>query len=130
MRRVQYQSFWEHLEECCKKKNDTTMFTKVGGDFSKLPALEAQYHKDCHATYTKATYVKKTPVQSVYQDAFNTFSSFLEPQLKKGRAFEMSKLTEKYKEILMELGVPCDEVEKYRTQTLKSRILNAFSDKE
>ena len=65
----------------------------------------------------------------MYQDAFNTFSSFLEPQLKNGRAFEMSRLTEKYKEILMELGVPCDEVEKYRTQTLKSRILNAFSDK-
>ena len=57
MRRVQYQSFWERLEECCKKKNDSTMFTKVGGDFSKLPALEAQYDKDCHAAYTKATYV-------------------------------------------------------------------------
>ena len=51
--RVEYETFWKTLDKIAKEKNDHDLRRKVGGDFSKLPALEARYHKNCHAAYTK-----------------------------------------------------------------------------
>ena len=51
--RVQWPTFWESLEKKCSEKEDHNLRMKIGGDFSKLPTLEARYHKDCHALYMK-----------------------------------------------------------------------------
>ena len=53
MVRVEYQRFWETLDTFCTKRDDNYLRLKVCGDFSKLPALEARYHKSCHAAYIK-----------------------------------------------------------------------------
>ena len=58
--RVEYETFWKTLDKIAKGKNDHDLRRKVGGDFSKLPALEARYHKNCHAAYTKRSVEKMT----------------------------------------------------------------------
>ena len=46
---LEYETFWKTLDKIAKEKNDHDLRRKVGGDFSKLPALETRYHKNCHA---------------------------------------------------------------------------------
>ena len=50
--------FCTNLEDEVKRQNDDVMRCKVGGDFMKLIALEARYHKMCRRDYFNQ--VKKT----------------------------------------------------------------------
>ena len=38
--RVEIPSFWETLEKWCNERNDSYLLMKIGGDFTKLAALE------------------------------------------------------------------------------------------
>ena len=41
---IQYENSIQQLKTQCNLKNDIELRRKIGGDFSKLPALDAKYH--------------------------------------------------------------------------------------
>ena len=82
---VEYGTFWKTLDKIAKEKNDHDLRRKVGGDFSKLPALEARYHKNCHAAYTKRSLEKMTH-KNHYDEAFLNFTPYLDGLLNDFRA--------------------------------------------
>ena len=74
--RVEIWSFWETLEKRCNERNDYYLRMKIGGDFTKLAALKARYHKTCHASYTKQyTYAKKQNDLVLHDNAFVNFEN-------------------------------------------------------
>ena len=124
--RVQWPNFWESLEEKCSEKEDHNLQMKIGGDFSKLPALEARYHKDCHALYMKNK-LSSSGRKSPYDEAFDRLVDYLMPFLNNGRATEMSNLLDKYKEFLSEIESEDDiDPNSYRTERLKARMQKHF----
>ena len=58
---------------------------KIDGDFSKLPALEDRYHKDCHVLYMK-NQLSSSGGKSPYDEAFDRLADYLMPLLNNGRA--------------------------------------------
>ena len=56
------------------------------GDFSKLMANEAVYHKGCHANYTR---IKEKVPQSERSAAFAQFLEQVDPNHKCGRAYDI-----------------------------------------
>ena len=62
---------------------------KIGGDFTKLAALEARYHKTCHVSYIKHTYTKKQNDLAVYDNAFINFDDkYFNPLIKSTAAVD------------------------------------------
>ena len=110
----------------CSEKEDHNLRMKIGGDFSKLPALEARYHKDCHPLYMKnkrSSSGRKSP----YDEAFDCLVDYLMPLLNNGRATEMNNLRDKYKEFLSEIESEDDiDPNSYRTEHLKARMQKHF----
>ena len=60
-------------------------------------ANEAVYHKGCHANHVK---IKEKVPQSERDAAFAQFLEQVEPNLKRGRAYDMSTLLALYKNIM------------------------------
>ena len=130
MIRVEYEKFWTTLESVCDKKEDNYLCLKIGGDFSKLPALEARYHKECHSAYTKETFQKKYIDPSAYENAFEIFRTDFEKQiLIEKRAVSMDKLLKKYRYCLIQCELMEEEAEKYEAKRLKRRIEQYYGDK-
>ena len=124
--RVQWPNFLESLEEKCSEKEDHNLRMKIDGDFSKLPALEARYHKDCHALYMKNK-LSSSGGKNPYDEAFDRLVDYLVPLLYNGRATEMSNLLDKYKEFLSEIESEDDiDPTSYRTEHLKARMQKHF----
>ena len=99
---------------------------KIGGDFSKLSALEAQYDKDCHALYMKNK-LSSSGGKSPYDDAFDRLVDYLMPLLNNRRATEMSNLLDKYKGFLSEIESEDDiDSNSYRTEHLKAWMQKHF----
>ena len=78
--RVEHETFWKTLDKIAKEKNDHDLRRKVGGDFSKLPALEVRYPKNYHAAYTKCS-VEKMTHKNHYDEAFSNFTPYLDELL-------------------------------------------------
>ena len=76
---------------------------KIGGDFTKLAALEVRYHKTCHASYIKQyTDTKKQNDLALYDNAFINFDNeYFNPLVKSGRVENEQTLLQKYQEQLM-----------------------------
>ena len=104
MARVEYEQFRLTLERSCKEKGDAELPLKIGGDFSKIPALEPRYHKTCYASYVKPVYTKTSTV-NYYNDAFERFIPYFDSLLKDNRAIPMDKLLDHYKSMLINCGV-------------------------
>ena len=99
---------------------------KIGGDFSKLSALEARYHNDCHALYMKNKR-SSSGGMSPYDEAFDRFVDYLMPLLYNGRAIEMSNLLDKYKEFFSEIESEDDiNPNSYHTECLKAWMQKYF----
>ena len=60
-------------------------------------ANEAVYHKDCYADYIK---IKEKIPQSERDAAFAQFLEQVEPNLKRGKTYDMSTLLALYKNIM------------------------------
>ena len=97
---------------------------KIGGDFTKLAALEGRYHKTCHALYIKqCTYTKKQNDLALYDNAFINFDNeYFNPLIKSGRAVNMRTLLQKYQEQLIINGISTSDAENYCTEKLKKRL--------
>ena len=70
---------------------------KIGGDFTKLAALEARYHETCHTLYIKEyTYTKKQNDLALYDNPFINFDNeYFNQLIKSGRAVNMQTLLQK-----------------------------------
>ena len=83
------------MDKIAKEKNNHNFRRKVGGDFSKLAALEARYHKNCNAAHTKRS-VEKMTHKNHYDEAFSDFTPYLVDLLNDFRAIKLSSLLTKY----------------------------------
>ena len=127
MSQVEYETFWKTLEQRVKEKKDDDLIRKIGNDFSKLPALEARYHKECYASYLKPDQVTGTPVNN-YDIAFQSFKLYLDSKLNDNRAVTFDVLMEKFKECLIEAGISEIDSEKYQGKHLKERIKKSYGN--
>ena len=95
---------------------------KIGGDFTKLAALEARYHKTCHASYIKQyTYTKKQNDLALCVNAFINFDNeYFNPLITSGGAVNMQTLLQKYQEQLIINGISTSDTEKCRAEELKN----------
>ena len=78
--------FCQTLEHVVHQKNDEKLKLHLG-DFSKLIANEAVYHKGCHALYIN---VKEKGPPAERDIAFKQFFEQIETNLNRGRAYDMS----------------------------------------
>ena len=126
--RVETLSFWDTLEKQCNERNDLYLRMKIGGDFTKLVALEARYYKTCHASYIKQyTYTKKQNNLALYDNAFiNSDNEYFNPLIKSGRAVNMRTLLQKYQEQLIINGISTSDAENYRVEKFKKRLTGKY----
>ena len=116
--------FCQTLERTVNLKNDSYLKLHVG-DFSKLMANEAVYHKGCHANYIK---IKEKVPQSERDAAFAQFLEQVEPNLKRGRAYDMSTLLALYKNIMNNVSNDPESATTYSSQNLKKRLERHFGN--
>ena len=95
------------------------------GNFSKLMANEAVYHKGCHANYIK---IKEKVPQSEREAAFAQFLEQVEPNLKRGRAYDMSTLLALYKNIMNNVSNDPKSTAAYTSQNLKKLLERHFGN--
>ena len=101
-------------------KDDICMLRRIGGNCSKLIALGAKYHKNCHANYIK---VSVQCNQDPYDAAFNNLVEKIKPEIENGRALAMDALHSQYQEFLKQY-VSLNKAQMYQRQKLKARLLS------
>ena len=104
-----HSSFVKTLERTVNRKNGSYLKLHIG-DFSKLMANEAVYHKGCHANYIK---IKEKVFQSERDAAFAQFLEQVESNLKLGRTYDMSTLLALYKNIMNNVSNDPESIETY-----------------
>ena len=86
---------------------------------------EAVYHKGCHVNYIK---IKEKVPQSKRGAAFAQFPEQVEPNLKRGRAYDMSTLLVLYKNIMNNVSNDPESEATYTSQKLKKRLERHFGN--
>ena len=116
------------LERRAREKGDTELGCRVG-DFSKLIANEAKYHKGCHSKYIKQDKCTEEMSEAgdIYNEALEKLMSDILPHLNEGKAFSMQELLEKYQLILTD-SITEDEASSYTKQKLKTKLLKKYGD--
>ena len=119
--------FGETLKRRVEEKSDFEMIRRVGGDFRKLVALNARYHKCCHSKYTVEE--KKNSEQPIdpHSAAFMELLDTIQPELEKGKAIGMDTALSCFQAFLMKY-ISKDEAMTYTRQKLKLKIESKCSD--
>lgn len=94
-----------------------------------LIASEGKYHKSCHASYVSKANIKSRCLdeKSVngYDEAFAEFLSIIQPEIVRGKAYDMNCLLQLYKDMLIKRDINADS---YTRQKLKLRLQSIFKD--
>ena len=100
-------------------------------------ALKVSYHRSCYRIYTSPRNLQsvtsdnnenRESERQLYDEAFQELKKELEPELfERMDVLRMSDLRLRFVQILFELGI---DNPGYRTEKLKTRLRNAFSDKK
>lgn len=114
-------------------KNDEHMLHILRSVNHDLIATEAKYHKNCYALYVAASSkkaIKETREdagkdETEHEKAFRQLLDELKPGLDEGKAYDITSLTERYREILDEKGIAS---EVYQSKRLKDRLKNRFGE--
>ena len=124
--KVEYDDTLKKIEARCNAKNDNELRRRNGGDFSKLPADEARYHPICYKSYIKPL---ETPenIESPHDTAFSKLFEYMDPIFDSGRALTMTFLPNHFQDLLRDDGY--QDFSCYRTQKLKSKLINHYRDK-
>ena len=101
---IQYENVLQNLKKRCNEKNDLILKRKIGGDFDRLPVLDAKYHPTCFKLYMKETTQKAQGFNDFYDSCFEEFIEQFTPLLQAGRAVLLVDLLFMYKEILKDNG--------------------------
>ena len=120
---VQYEKVIRSIEARCNELQDDSLKRKIGYDFSKLPALEAKYHKNCYLSYFKSTETTNDK-STVHDICFSKLVSEIDNDLITGRALSVNNLLARYKELLQEEEY--DGFDSYTSQKLKTRIMKYY----
>ena len=89
-------------------------------------ANEAVYHKGCHANYIK---IREKVPRSERDVVFAQFLEQVEPNLKCGRAYDMSTSLALYKNIMNHEGNDPESAATYTSQNLKKQLETLFGNK-
>ena len=121
MYRVSTFDFCKTLDSRVKEKEDDVLSCRVG-DFSKLMALEARYHSQCHKKYLKKS-VPTSSASSLHDSAFDDLISKIKPELEDGTVFDMNQVFQMYQEFLGNyMSQEDDDAQKYTYQKLKIKL--------
>ena len=118
--------FGDPLKKKANETDDAQLKLHVG-DFSKLIANDAVYHKGCHPNYmSQKQKLRKEP--SAHDLTFQKLINEIEPKLFSGKAYDMSSVLQTFKKKLSENG---DELsgEAYTSQKLKTKLLSHYQDR-
>ena len=88
-------------------------------------ATEAIYHKGCHANYIR---IKEKVPQSETDVPFAQFLEQVEPNLKRGKAYDMSTLLALHKNIMSNVSNDPESAATYTSQNLKKRLERHFGN--
>ena len=109
------------------------MIRRVGGEFRKLVALDARYHKGCHSKYTVEEKKKSEqpiappPPPPPYNAAFMELLDTIQPELEKRKAIGMDTALSRFQTFLMKY-ISKDEAMRYTRQKLKLKIESKCSN--
>lgn len=120
----------QSIQLAAERKGDSSMLHILNGVNGDLIAMEAKYHKNCFATYVskKSTLglAKGEAVDSPHERAFRELVIDLNVGIEQGRAYDMTSLLAKYRDILVQKGAT--NPDSYTTQNLKIRLQKHFSN--
>ena len=77
--------FGETLKKRVEEKNDFEIIRRVGGEFIKLVALDARYHKGYHSKYTVEEKKNSEQPSDPHTAAFMELLNIIQPELEKER---------------------------------------------
>ena len=118
--------FCTTLDRCVNERRDEAMKCRVG-DFTKLIALEARYHKGCHSLYINVKKQSSTQSQSFYDDALHEMMEDVMPELEMGKALDINNLLLKYQTHLTKY-LSDEDAHKYTRQKLKIKLETLYGE--
>ena len=108
----------------------TGLLTNIRG--LDLIAAEAKYHSPCRARYVSKSNLKHQVFKDgnpneecIYNKSFKELLTEIDSEITAGKVYEISCLLARYKEILSLNGILSQS---YRSEKLKKRLINHFSD--
>ena len=114
----------DKIERCCRERKDYDLERLIGGDFSKLPAVEAKYHRNCYNMYLKKTTTVKSK-DTIHDICFKLLvDEKVDPALSDGRALNINTLLTQFKEYLKDKEY--DDYDAYTSQKLKQRLVKHY----
>ena len=121
---MQYDNTMDKIERCCRERKDYDLERLIGGDFSKLPAIEAKYHRNCYNMYLKKTTTVKSK-DTIHDICFKLLvDEKVDPALSDGRALNINTLLTQFKEYLKDKEY--DDYDAYTSQKLKQRLVKHY----
>lgn len=95
-----------------------------------LIAAEGKYHKTCFASYISKSNLKHKGFKEIegeasYDRAFKEMAAEISEGIYQGKAYDMSSLLSKYRELLEHKGI---KAERYSKQHLKLRLRKHFGE--
>ena len=111
-------------------RGDTGLLTNIQG--LDLIAAEVKYHSACRASYVSKSNLKNEVFKEenpneecIYDKSSKELLTEIDSEITTGKVYEISCLLERYKEILSSNGILSQS---YRSEKLKKRLINHFSD--
>ena len=111
-------------------RSDTGLLTNIRG--LDVIAAEVKYHSACRASYVSKSNIKhqvfkeENPNEEcIYDKSFKELLTEIDSDMTAGKVHEISHLLERYKEILSSNS---SLSQSYRSEKLKKRLINHFSD--
>lgn len=113
----------ESVRKATESKGDERMLHVLLSVNNDLIAAEAKYHKTCFASYISRSNLRHKSFKEIgeayYDTAFNEMAAKISEGIYQGKAYDMSSLLSKYRELLKEKGI---KAESYSKQHLKLRL--------
>ena len=119
------------IRQAAESKGDDEMLHALHSVNNDLIAAEAKYHKACFASYVSRSNLKhqsfkENDGETVYDTAFKEMAAELTEGIAQGKAYDMTQLLSKYRELLDKKEV---KAETYSKQHLKLRLKKHFGEK-
>ena len=120
----------ESVRKAAESKGDEGMLHVLISVNNDLIAAEAKYHKTCFTSYISKSNLKHKSFKEVegeasYDTAFKEMAAEISEGIYQGKAYDMSSLLSKYRELLEDKGI---KAESYIKQHLKLRLQKHFGE--
>ena len=114
--------------KAAESKGDERMLHVLLSVNNDLIAAEAKYHKTCFASYISRSNLRHKSFKEIegeasYDTVFKEMAAEISEGIYQGKAYDVSSLLSKYRELLKETGI---KAESYSKQHLKLRLQKHF----